>query len=108
MRKSRLTNGANIYAIKVDHYVTGGVFAAALACYYYESSKEFSNNLSKKEAKEILLKELRYGGDLSNYDRTGLFEGALDSNDIYDPIYEAAYEWVIKNYPYLIKEVTNG
>jgi hypothetical protein len=109
MRRSRLTDDTPILVIKMEHFVKSTDFAHALADHYWCNSEEFDPKITKTEAMKILKSGLFFNG-LNGEFRSEQFEAADQSvfNEWNRP-FEAAHEWVIKNYPYLkSKEVTNG
>lgn len=100
MRESSLKDGKPILALKIDHFVTLGVFALALTDYHYYTAMDvFNHKLSKKEAQEILKHQLLFHGTQGEFP-DGFFEAAADIQEVRNSIYQAAEEWIKKNYPY--------
>ena len=100
MRKLKLKSGETAFGIKIEHFVTRSVFAKAIASYYWPSKQIFDPSLSKKEVIKILEHQLFFQGIEGLY--TGHWDAA--SEEFQEPFikaYDAALEWIDKNYPYL-------
>lgn len=86
--------------IKIEHFVTRSVFAKALADHHWRKSEDFPSSMTKKEAMRILKSQLFHLGGEGEYQ--GHWDGA--SEEFVRPFteaYDAALEWINKNYPYL-------
>lgn len=100
MRKGQLKNGMAFLGIVIEHYVTKSVFAGILADHCWTNNIEFDARMCKTAAKNILKKGLRYKGDEGIEKHT--WEGAGEEFvQPFNDAYEAACEWIDKNYPYL-------
>lgn len=100
MRIAQLKDGNKFLGIRVEHYVTKTVFANALADHCWTYNEEFNTRISKAAAMNILKSALRNKGDEGIEKHA--WEGA--SQEFVQPhtdAYEAACEWIDKNYPYL-------
>ena len=103
MKESKLKNGTPILVVKVDHFVKAGDFALALTDHFYRKKIDFNENLTKKEAVEILQHNLFFHGLHGEYD-AGFFEASTELGEIRNAIYDEAIKWVELNYPYLKKK----
>lgn len=102
MKQSKLRDGTKMHVVPIRHFVTLTAFSSKLADKFYNDGTEFPENLSKKEAKQILSKGLFLHGINSEYG-DGCFEASYEEGTRYNSIFDKAHEWVLKNYPYYQK-----
>jgi hypothetical protein len=108
MRKSHNFGGDPVIVIKTEHCVALNHFAYALAHYCWNENIEFDPKMTKVKAVSIL-KDMLYQHGLNGETDFTMYESA--DNEVvagFSNAYPLAMKWVIKNYPYLNKEVTNG
>lgn len=99
-RKLILENGTHSWGLNVEHLVTKGTFAKALADHHWEERSEFDPNMTKAAGMRLLRHRLEWAGR-QGIDTT-LWEGASqDFGQPHNDAYAAALEWIEKNYPYL-------
>lgn len=101
MRKSTNHGGEPIFVFKIEMPISKQIFAKAIAGHCHEGG-EFNPKWSKKEVLSILKERLTYNGVQGIY--TDHWDGASEEflSD-YQNGYNAAIEWIEKNYPYLSK-----
>lgn len=100
MRKSKFTDGTPFFKIKVESFVTRGLFAKILADHYWTISEEFDPKIRRTAVMEILLTSLRLTG-IQGIDITAWEGSSEEFVQPHNNAYEAALAWIDKNYPYL-------
>lgn len=101
MKLSKLKDGTPMLVFKINSFVKASDYATALTDYFYRNSLDFNKKITRKEAKDILYDALFLNGLQGEYEY-GFFEASYELGEIYNKIYSDAFDWVIKNYPYLL------
>lgn len=100
MVEGKLSNGRNMFVVRVEHFVKDSDFANALANKYFSANESFNEKLKKKEAEKILKRSLFFYG-LQGQFEDGYFESSFEEGERYNEIYSKAINWVKNNYKWL-------
>lgn len=102
MRKSTNMGGQPIFLFTIEMPVSKFIFAKAIAGYYHESGGKLNPSSTKTDVLNILKKGLMLNGvegiNTEHWDGASM-EFVADFQNAYD----AAIEWIERNYPYLSK-----
>lgn len=100
MRKGQLKDGTAFLGIKIEHFVTRSTFAHAIASHYWTRNEDFNSRSSKRDVMKILETQLFHQGN-EGLQRDHWDGASEEFVKPYQNTYEAACEWIDKNYPYL-------